>query len=698
VKILFEYPTWLLFICIILAAAVAFIFYRRDRQNQHLSPTLRVILGIFRFITLAILAALLVRPLIKTIERDIEPPIILIAQDNSESIAQTADSTFYNDAWKQNLEQLAAKLGEQYQVVRYAFGDDLIGEERFDSLQYSSKVTDFSKLLDGLYNRHSNRNIGAVIIASDGIYNAGADPVYAGKKLNAPVYTLALGDTTPQRDLRVAEANANRLAYLGNRFPIQIVSEARKAAGMLTRITIEHKGQIVYSESLTIGNDYLLDTRTAVLEARSGGLQRYTVRIEGVANEVTLVNNRRDVYIDVLENRQKVLILAAVPHPDVAALRKSIESNENYEVTVATAQEFSGKTDDYSLVVFHQIPSKSGFGNTFLSERLIASQPFLVVVGAETNLQGFNALKLGYSFAGARGGATTDAQAIASSGFSLFTLDDDANQMIKEFPPLAVPFGDLESAPGATPLMFRRIGPIETETTLIGFNSVNGVKFGVIGGEGIWRWRLVQFLKNGNHSRFDKLMSSMMQYLASRDDRRQFRVSAPRDVLENERIVFTAEVYNAAYEVITDPEVQLEIRNAEDQVYTFGFGRSGNGYRADLGSLPAGDYNWIAKTTVGGKVLEERGELTLAELQLESARMEADHGMLYRLAQENGGALYLPDQIDALADAILSSEDMVTVSYERTKLSDAINLWVILVILLALLSLEWLLRKWSGTY
>jgi len=698
VNILFEYPTWLLLICIIAAAGIALVFYRRDRQNQHLSPILRLVLGIFRFLTLTILAVLLVRPLIKTIERDIEPPIILIAQDNSESIVQTADSSFYKVDWKQNLEQLATKLGEQYQVVRYSFGDELISESGFDSLNYSSKLTDLSKLLDGLYNRHSNRNIGAVIIASDGIYNAGADPVYAGKKLNAPVYTLALGDTTPQRDLRVAEANANRLAYLGNRFPIQIVSEARKAAGMLTRITIEHKGQIVYSENLTIGNDYLLDTRTAVLEARSGGLQRYTVRIEGVANEVTLVNNRRDVYIDVLENRQKVLILAAAPHPDIAALRKSIESNENYEVTVATAQEFSGKTDDYSLVIFHQIPSKSGFGNTFLTERLIASQPFLIAVGAETNLQSFNALKLGYSFVGSRGNATTDAQAVASSGFSLFTLDDDANQMIKDFPPLAVPFGDLESAPGATSLMARRIGPIETETTLVGFNSVNGVKFGVIGGEGIWRWRLVQFLKSGDHTRFDKLMSSMVQYLASRDDRRQFRVSAPRDVLENERIVFTAEVYNAAYEVITDPEVQLEIRNAEDEVYTFGFGRSGNAYRADLGSLPAGDYTWTAKTTVGGKVLEENGELTLAELQLESARMEADHNLLYRLAEENGGALYLPEQTEELANAILNSEDLVTLSYERTKLSDAIHLWAILVILLGLLSLEWLLRKWSGTY
>ena len=697
-KILFEYPSWLLLVCIISAAGIAFVFYRRDRQNQHLSPLLRTLLGVFRFVTLSILAILLVRPLIKTIERDIEAPIILIAQDNSESIAQTADSAFYTSTWKQNLEQLATKLESQYQVVRYTFGDALNGETRFDSVDYSAKVTDFSKLLDGLYNRHSNRNIGAVVIASDGIYNAGADPVYAGKKLNAPVYTVALGDTTPKRDLRIVEANANRLAYLGNRFPIQIVSEAQKAAGMLTRITIEHNGQTVYSESLTIGNDYLLDTRTAILEARGSGLQRYTIRIEGVKNEVTLVNNRRDVYIDVLENRQKVLILAAAPHPDIAALRKSIESNENYQGTVATAQEFTGKINDYSLVVFHQIPSQSGFGNAFLAERLVASQPFLVVVGAETNLQGFNSLKLGYSFVGARGNASTDVQAVASKGFSLFTLDDEANRMIRDFPPLAVPFGDLESAPGSVPLLLRRIGPIETETTLVGFNQVNGVKFGLIAGEGIWRWRLVQFLKNGNHTRFDKLMSSMVQYLASRDDRRQFRVTAPRDVRENERIIFTAEVYNAAYEIITDPEVQLELRNANDEVYTFGFGRSGNGYRADLGTLPAGDYTWLAKTSVGGKIIEERGELTLTALQLESARMEADHGLLNRLAQENGGALYTPDQLDALAQAILSSEDLVTVSYERTKLSDAIHLWVILVILLALLSLEWLLRKWSGTY
>lgn len=697
-NIIFEYPSWLLLICIIASAGIAFVFYRRDRQNQHLHPALRVVLGFFRFITLAVLLILLVRPLIKTIERDIEAPIILIAQDNSESIVQTADSTFYKTEWKQSLEELAQRLGEKYQVIRYSFGDDLASESVYDSLNYNAKLTDFSKLLDGLYNRHSNRNIGAVIIASDGIYNAGADPVYSGKKLGAPVYTLALGDTTPQRDLRIAEVNVNRLAYLGNRFPIQIVSEARKAAGLQSRIRIEHKGQVVFSDNVVVGNDYQIDTRTAYLEASSGGLQRYTVVIEAVANEVTLVNNRRDVYIDVLENRQKILILAAAPHPDVAALRKSIESNENYEVVATTASDFTGKIDDFSLVVFHQIPSNAGFGNAFLAERLQSSQPFMVVVGAETNLNAFNTLKLGYSFVGGRGIASTDAQASVAPGFSLFNLDEEVNGLIKDLPPLAVPFGDLESAPGSTPLMMRRIGPIVTETTLIGFNQVNGVKFGLVSGEGIWRWRMVQFLKNGSHTRFDRLMSSMVQYLASRDDRRQFRVTAPRDVLENERIVFTAEVYNAAYEVINDPEVQLELQNTEGEVYTYGFGRSGNSYRADLGSLPAGDYTWTAKTTVGGKILVESGELTLAALQLESARMEADHSLMYRLAIENGGELFLPNETGKLADSILMSDDLVTLSYERTKLSDAINLWIILAILLLLLSIEWLLRKWSGTY
>ncbi len=38
-------------------------------------------------------------------------------------------------------------------------------------------------------------NLGAVVLAGDGIYNQGVEPLFAASGLSVPIYTIALGDT-----------------------------------------------------------------------------------------------------------------------------------------------------------------------------------------------------------------------------------------------------------------------------------------------------------------------------------------------------------------------------------------------------------------------------------------------------------------------------------------------------------------------
>lgn len=693
--LLFEHPVLLLLPAALIAAALSYFLYRRDGKNKHFSPPLRMVLAVLRFLAFMFIAFFLLKPLLKTSERELEPPILLFAQDNSQSLVLNGDSSFYRNEWPAMMGSLAARMGEDYDVRGFSFGERL--SERFDSIDFRDRATDLSEAINGLYNRYSNRNIGAVIIASDGIYNTGMNPLYSGRKLNAPVYTIALGDTTRRLDLRIAEVAANKLAYLGNRFPMEIVVEARKAAGQNTRVTVEHKGKTIYNEPLSITDDYLLETRKLLLDAKESGMQKYTITVEPIANEVTTRNNRREVYIEVLENRQKVLILGAAPHPDLAAIRKAIGSNLTYEVDVALANEFTGNVTDYSLVIFHRIPAITRAGQAVLNEVMAKGRPFLMVLGSGMDLGAFNNLKLGYLYSGYRE-SLTDIHGTYAKGFPHFNVDEESRRMFRDLPPLAVPFGDFQAAPGVVSLVNRRVGTIETEVPLISFNQVGATKLGIVGGEGLWRWRMVNYLRSGSHERFDRLVSGVVQYLASRDDRRRLKVSGPREVTESERIVFNAEVYNASYEPVNDPDVELVMRNADGELYIYGLGRTGTGYRLDLGSLPSGEYTWEATTAQGGQSFKESGAINITAIRLESANLEANHALLYRLAKENGGDMYFPNQLDALEQAIRTSRDVVTLSYERSKLADLINLRWLLFIVLALLSAEWLIRKWSGSY
>ncbi|MGB1032981.1 MAG: hypothetical protein ACPGWM_10205, partial [Flavobacteriales bacterium] len=180
----------------------------------------------------------------KSITSDVEDPIVIVVQDNSESLVLGKDSSFIKGDYQQQLKNLETELKESFEVKSFKFGDHV--SESLDGIAYNEKSTDFSLLLDELFSKFSHRNLGAIVIASDGIYNKGSNPAYSFKKLKAPIYTIALGDTIDQKDFRIIEVAHNRLAYLGNDFPLEISIEGKKCQGETSILTVERNGNVIH--------------------------------------------------------------------------------------------------------------------------------------------------------------------------------------------------------------------------------------------------------------------------------------------------------------------------------------------------------------------------------------------------------------------------------------------------------------------
>ena len=234
----FQYPIWFVAFCILLGLGYALVLYYKDQTFREQSKWLNWLLGIGRFLAVTLISLLLLSPLLKSLVTETQKPIIVIAQDNSESIKmgmQQGDSTTY--ATKMNA--LAASLEEDYDLKQYSFGSEIRDGFSFD---YKDKVTNVSNLLNEVYDLYSNQNLGAVVIATDGIYNQGSNPIYAGAKLNVPVYTIALGDTTVKRDISIKRVYHNKIAYLGDKFSIQVDISARNCQGELTNLTVSKVG------------------------------------------------------------------------------------------------------------------------------------------------------------------------------------------------------------------------------------------------------------------------------------------------------------------------------------------------------------------------------------------------------------------------------------------------------------------------
>ena len=129
---------------------------------------------------------------------------------------------------------------------------------------------------------------------------------------------------------------------------------------------------------------------------------------------------------------------------------------------------------------------------------------------------------------------TNDATGLVNGNFTSFTLNDGLASELKKYPPVTVPFGEFNSGTGSEVLLKQRIGSVETDYPLLVFNENLGAKSAVFVGDGLWRWRMYNFLQNENHNLFNEVVNKTINYLALKADKRKFRVQVSKNLVLRE--------------------------------------------------------------------------------------------------------------------------------------------------------------------
>jgi hypothetical protein len=669
------------------------ILYFRNQRQDLTHPWLYV-LSFFRFIVVSTMAFLLLSPLLQTKTSQTEKPILVFAQDNSNSLTLNADSAYYKNAYLGEVDEFLKTLSTKFDTRSFSFGEAF---RESDDIDFFDKATDISQVFDGIDDLFSNRNIGAVVLASDGIFNRGINPVFASANLGYPVFTLALGDTTKHRDLILKRITNNRITYLGNKFPVEIEIEAQALEGSSTRLSISREGQVIYSQNISIPSNSHFETLKVELEADKPGTHRYTVSFSKVDGEVSVANNRADFLIEVIDGRQQVLLVAAAPHPDVAALKMAIENNDNFEVTSVLINELRDNPEKYNLVILHQIPSKNNPASSLIQRLKQTKTPYLIVVGAQTNLGLFNNLQTGLSI-NPRTNDFSETLPALNPDFLLFGLDQKTNLIVTDLPPLRSPFAEYKLGAGTQSILYQKIGTVATEQPLIAFSQIDGQKIGIVTGEGLWRWRIYTYVKAGSHEPFDDLIWRTVQYLSVSEDKSLFRVNTKNIVYENEPLIFEAELYNQAFELVNEPSVNLTIFNSDGLEYNFEMARTGNSYRLNAGMFVPGDYTYKSQTRFGGEIQQVQGRFSVLALNLEGLQTSANHNLLFQIAQNTGGELYFIDQWNELSEALLQRDDIKSILFAQKDFRELVDYKLILILLILFLAVEWFVRKWNGGY
>ena len=687
--LIFEYSPLFIIICIALGIGYAFILYR---AKHAWSKKINQGLFLLRAVLVALLAFLLIGPILKLTNNIFEKPTMVFLVDNSLSVTETLDS-LERQKIREQISKASKSIGDAgYEVViRNLSAKD-------EALIFNQPNSDLTGAIRSVTSDYEGKNLASIVLLSDGIYNSGASPLYS--PLRIPINTIGLGDTTQRTDLVLKNLAFNKIAYQGNKYPLRAEVQSLRLINQEVKVSVFQTGKLLAQQIKNSGNKSMLSFDFQ-LEANEKGLQQILVVVEPHSLEANKKNNRSSAFIEVVEGKKKILVIAPAPHPDLKALRSVIEKNSNYEfiLHIPGVQEVEasllqpGKAD---LVIFHEVLDKQRKTTALYTRLSKGPSSLMVIISKGTDVRSLAANGIPLVFENSS--QWDDVTPIINPIFKDFGFAENVSNSFSKYPPVAVPFGKFTFPANASSLLYQRIGNVTTDRPLILTYDDNERKTGVIISDGIWRWRLNEFLESEKTVVFDEVFSKLIQYLSSQEDKRKFR-SFPiqNEFTDSEQVTFESQIYNDLYEQVYGNKVDLKITDQNGKVTSYNYITSPGGSRYRMGAMSEGVFHYEVSAILDGKREAVRGEFLVTAQNIESQNLTADFGLLRKLAVGTGGKFYTANQFDQLTNDLTKAEARSLIHSEDS-FNPLINLKWVFFLLLLIVSAEWFLRKFLGAY
>jgi len=681
---------WLIGI-LLLSLFLSWFSYRNKNGFNELSSLWKASLYSLRFISVFLITTLLLGIFIKTYVERIEQPLFFVVTDHSASMLNYKDSSTVAENIKTTREKVTAKYGSKFDIKMLSVGADIKNNEPNNFNESSSNLeAAFAYIHSNFY----NRNIGGITFISDGNFNVGANPIYNAAKIRTtPIFCLAVGDSIQKKDQLVRSVFNNPLAFLMNDFPVEIDISSFQFPEEESIITISKKGKIIASKTLEYGkNTEDFQKVRFLIPADELGHQTYTIKLEEKQNEISYKNNTKNFYVEVLDSRNKVLLLSTAPHPDISALKNVLSTNDKIEFESALFKDWNGEVNQANLLICHS-PKKNTDLNIikrFQEENI----PILYILGPTTNEALYGRLSI--QFPPRTIGKSDNLQAALNDNFSEFVIDPLLKSSLNFYPPLQGHYGDFKTPIGAKTLFNQRIGSVKKESPLLFFQTQRGKRYAAIMGEGIWRWRINEFQREQNHTVFNNLIDKTIQYLTVPGKTKGLTVRFPNRISKQEELIVNGVFYNSSLEAITSPILDLNITDEKSKKYTTQFSVYEDGYQAQLGKLNPGRYTWDVETVFKNKTERKSGVFIVEDIDQERAESVANHSVLKQLASQSNGGFYKLSESDRFIKDLSQRSEIESVSFSEEANFKLIDYTWYLILCILFLCGEWLMKRLKG--
>ncbi|GFR61463.1 hypothetical protein ElyMa_000104100 [Elysia marginata] len=556
-----------------------------------------------------------------------------------------------------------------------------------DSISFNKRQTDIGKSLETIQRLYSNYGEKvALLLITDGNTTEGNNYTHQNFARNLRIYPMVVGDTIPKVDLKIENINANPYTSKGNVFPTEIFSKYDGEKPVQTVCEISRNGKKIFSENLYFNKLNRSKVIKAFLKSGTVGMNHFKVLLKPIPKESNILNNKKEFAIEVLDKKVNVIVVSSIVHPDLGTLKKSLKNANGYDFRLIRPKQRYELWKEKGIFILYQ--PDNNFRNIFRKIQAYKKN-YLIITGTKTDWSFLNSIQREISLSTSIKD-TEETQPIFNSDYHNFVIN---NFSFLNYPPLLSQFGTLKASIPLASLFFKSINGISTDIPLMATAESQGNRRGFLFGEGIWKWRMKDYLEHKTFRIFDDLFGKFIYYL-SQDNSRDRLVVDSKQFYNQGDVQIVARYFDKDYNFDDRAVMQIEMKNkdgfVQDAIMTLKKGY----YKASFNSAPAGSYTY--KISVKGVPnMAREGQLKVLEYNAEKQFEKADIDKLRVIAKTTNGELVF--SFSQFQNTLFSSEE--TAKPIVKKISKPIHLlditWLFLT-LVGIFSAEWFLRKRNG--
>ncbi|TDR25332.1 hypothetical protein [Flavobacterium cheniae] len=666
----------LLLLSVIIAAGLSFYQYLYKVKNQ---SKLYWFLAFLRFISLFSIFLLLINPIISRKITEIKKTPLPIVVDNSKSISELKATKEASELYQKIADNKA--ISEKYDVQLFSFDDEFQSLEQLDFKGNQSHIDGVAKNLKQLY-RNTNY---PVVLFTDGNQTMGNDYVFSFQE-NTTALPVVLGDTTTVFDLKINQINVNKYAFLKNKFPVEVFLQYNGNQSISTTFSIQNGNQTIHKQIVAFSKDKRAQSISVLLNTDKVGIAKYKAVISSNIKEKNTVNNTKNFAVEIIDQRSEIALISAINHPDLGALKRSIETNQQRKVSILKPEEVKS-LQNYNILILYQ-PTTS-FKAIFEQNKVAQINTF-IITGTATDFNFLNQVQNDLLFK--MSAQKEDYLATFDSNFNLFL---QANIGFENFPPLEHKFGTIAAKSNVNTLLSARIRNVQLQNPLLTFTENGSKRNTYLLGENIWKWRLENNLNKKSFEDFDLFTDKIIQFLVTNASKKNLNVTYESFYNSGESIEITAEYFNKNYEFDDKAQLTIQVINSKTKASKkYDLLKATNSYKVNLDGLEAGNYSF--KVTEKQSNSSFSGSFEVLDFEIEKQFVNPDKSRLEQLAINTNGKVYYPNQIENIIKSLLENENYIPTQKETIKKSPLIDwIWLLILAIFAL-STEWFVRKYNG--